>query len=215
MVKKKTYTRALLALSVVIMIVWGLMGAGTSLAWFTDTDADINNVFHFADFDVLAEYRDKDGNWKDIEAETEIFDRNALYEPGYTQVIYLRVTNKGDVPFDFKTAVVVKDYSEPINVLGQKFHLQDYLTFGLTPAVGSEQEMDALVADRVSANAYATMDLGNYATEVAELDDGQTVYMALVVHMPEDVGNVANYTGDTVPEVFLGLIVTAMQQTKN
>ena len=42
--------RALLALSVVIMILWGLMGAGTSLAWFTDTDADINNVFHFADF---------------------------------------------------------------------------------------------------------------------------------------------------------------------
>ena len=214
MAKRKNYTRALLVLSAVIMVVWGLMGAGTSLAWFTDTDEVVENVFHFADFEVQAEYRDKNGTWKSIEGDTAIFDKDALYEPGYTEVIYLRVTNKGDVPFDFKTAVMVTDYSEPTNIFGQRFHLQDYLSFGLTPPVSSEKEMDALVADRELAMAYATMELSNYAIEVAELDDGQTVYMALVVHMPKEVGNAANYIGDTVPKVFLGLIVTATQQTK-
>ena len=36
--------------------------------------------------------------------------------------------------------------------------------------------------------------------------------MALIVRMPEDVTNMANYRGDVIPRVELGLIVTATQQ---
>ena len=140
-----------------------------------------------------------------------MFDEEALYEPGYTQVVYLRVQNRGTVPFDFKTAVTVVDYTEPTHVFGQKFHLQDYLKFGLATA-STEAQMDALVADRTVAAELAKDKLSNYATEVAQLDAGQTVYMVLVVRMPEAVGNVANYRGDTVPKVELGIIVKAEQQ---
>ena len=38
---------------------------------------------------------------------------------------------------------------------------------------------------------------------------------ALIVRMPEEVGNVANYRGDTVPEVDLGITVKADQIKKN
>ena len=208
----KKYTRLALVVSVVLMIVWSIMGTGTSLAWFTDTDEEVRNIFHFADFEVDVEYRTEEGDWKSIEGETEIFDKNALYEPGYVQVVYLRVTNKGDVPFDFKTAVAVTDYSEPINVFGQKFHLQDHLRFGLTHAVATEAEMDELVRTRAMAAAYADGKLSDYAPVVAELDAGKTVYMALVLRMPEEVDNVANYWGDTAPWLELGIIVTATQQ---
>lgn len=209
---KKTYTRVALILSIVIMVTWALMGTGTSLAWFTDTDEEVKNIFHFADFDLEVKYRTEDGQWKTIEGATELFNDEALYEPGYTQVVYLQVTNKGDVPFDFKTAVSVTDYTEATNVFGQKFHLQDYLRFGLTPAVGTEAEMDAMVDNRASAKAYATVPLSNYATDAAPLAAGDMVYMALVVQMPEDVDNVANYRGAVIPRVELGLIVTATQQ---
>ena len=39
-------------------------------------------------------------------------------------------------------------------------------------------------------------------------------YAALIIYMPEEVGNVANYRGDTVPEVELGITVKA-EQIKN
>lgn len=208
----KKYTRAALALSVALMIAWSIMGTGTSLAWFTDTDEEVKNIFHFADFEVLAEYRTGDGEWKTIDGETAIFDDQALYEPGYVQVVYLRVTNKGDVPFDFKTAVSVTDYTEATNVFGQKFHLQDHLRFGLTKAVSTEEEMDELVKTRALAVGYADGKISDYAPEAASLNDGETVYMALVLRMPEEVDNVANYWGETIPRVELGLIVSATQQ---
>ena len=48
MIKNK-YSRVAMAISIVVLILWSIMGTGTSLAWFTDTDEEINNIFHFAD----------------------------------------------------------------------------------------------------------------------------------------------------------------------
>ncbi|MBQ8202988.1 MAG: hypothetical protein IJZ75_01750 [Clostridia bacterium] len=58
------------------------------------------------------------------------------------------------------------------------------------------------------------MKLSNYATDEASLEAGKTVYMAIVVHMPEGIGNEANYRGDEIPKVELGIIATATQQTE-
>ena len=147
-----------------------------------------------------------------MEQNTKIFDDKALYEPGYTQVVYLKIENKGTVPFDFKTAVSVTDYTLATNVFGQSFQLQDYLKFGLATANG-EEELYKKVATRELAKELAVMPLSNYSTETASLKAKGTVYMALVVRMPENVGNIANYREDMIPRVELGLIVTATQKT--
>ena len=86
------------------------------------------------------------------------------------------------------------------------------MKFGLTFA-DTEQAMDNKVATRELAKALATMKLNSYATDEAALGAGETVYMALVVRMPEEVANEANYRGVTVPKVELGIIVNATQQT--
>lgn len=205
------YKKIALSVSLVLLLLWGCLGAGASLAWFVDTDEEVKNVFHFAEFDLEVSHRLEDGTWETVGQETKIFDDEALYEPGYTQVVYLKIENKGTVPFDFKTAVTVTDYTLATNVFGQSFQLQDYLKFGLTTA-DTEEALQAKVADRNLANKVATMPLSNYATEVASLDAKGTVYMAIVVRMPEDVSNAANYRGDVIPRVNLGLIVTATQQ---
>ena len=189
-----------------------MLGAGTSLAWFTDTTPAIKNVFHFADFHLTVSHRLDDGTWEEVKGDTRVFDDEAFYEPNYVQVVYLRVENNGTVPFDFQTAVSVTDYTPSVNVFGQAFNLQDYLRFGVASA-STEAELTALIADREQAIALADMPLNNYSADTATLAAGSTAYLALIVRMPEDVGNVANYRGEVQPKVELGVIVNATQIT--
>lgn len=208
--KKRIYKQIALALSLCALIVWCILGTGASLAWFTDTSPEINNIFHFAEFDLVVSHRLTDGKWEEVDSQTKIFDEEALYEPGYVQVVYLKVENKGTIPFEFYTAVNVNGCIEATNVFGQRFMLQDYLKFGITTA-DSEDAMKNSVHDRNAAVKLADMPLHNYDTETAVLNPGATKYIALIVRMPEEVGNVANYRGDTVPKVELGITVKADQ----
>ena len=212
--KKRIYKQIALALSLCALIVWCILGTGASLAWFTDTSPEINNIFHFAEFDLVVSHRLTDGKWEEVDSQTKIFDEEALYEPGYVQVVYLKVENKGTIPFEFYTAVNVNGCIEATNVFGQRFMLQDYLKFGITTA-DSEDAMKNSVPDRNAAVKLADMPLHNYDTETAVLEPGATKYIALIVRMPDEVGNVANYRGDTVPEVDLGITVKADQIKKN
>ncbi len=209
--KKKPYKKIALALSLCAMLVWAILGTGASLAWFTDTSEEVTNIFHVADFELAVSHRLDDGTWEPIDGKTDIFDDEALYEPGYVQVVYLKVENKGDRAFDFYTAVSVTGSTTATNVFGQTFWLHEHLKFGVAVA-DSEEAMEQKVSTRAQANEIATMKLQNYDTDVAPLNPGETAYMALVVRMPEDVGNEANYQGDVIPKVELGIIVKADQQ---
>lgn len=212
--KKKPYKRIALALSLCALIVWAILGTGASLAWFTDTSPEINNIFHFADFELEVSHRLTDGTWEKVNSQTKIFDEEALYEPGYVQVVYLKIENKGDREFQFKTAVNVNGCIMATNVFGRQFMLQDYLKFGLVTA-DTEEDMKNSVPNRDKAVEIATSKLNNYySTDTAVLGAGQTSYVALIVRMPEEVDNVANYRGEIIPKVELGIIVTA-DQIKN
>ena len=208
---KKSYKKIALALSLCVLVVWALLGTGASLAWFSDVSNEIKNVFHVAEFDLEVSHRLEDGTYEVVDSQTKLFDDNALYEPGYVQVVVLKIENKGSVPFDFKTAVNVTDYTVATNLFGRQFNLQDYLRFGLVTA-DTEEELDDLIETRDLAKNVATMKLNKYATDLAELEEDGVVYMALIVRMPEEVDNEANYRGNTVPKVELGIIVSATQQ---
>lgn len=208
--KKTLYKRIALALSLCALLIWAILGTGASLAWFTDTSPEINNIFHFAEFDLVVSHRLTDGKWEEVDSQTKIFDEKALYEPGYVQVVYLKVENKGTLPFEFYTAVNVNGCIVATNVFGQEFMLQDHLKFGVTTA-DSEDAMKNSVPTRETAVEIADMPLHNYATETAILAPGKTKYIALIVRMPEEVGNVANYRGETIPKVNLGITVKADQ----
>ncbi len=210
--KKKPYKRIALALSLCLVVLWAVLGTGASLAWFTDTSHKVNNIFNFADFELEVSQRLSDGTWDPIDEETKIFNEEALYEPGYVQVIYLKVKNNGEVPFDFYTSVTINDYTTATNVFGQEFNLYEYLKFGVAVA-DSEADMDKAVETRALAKEIADMKLSNYDTETASLKSGETAYLALVVRMPEEVNNEANYRGDIVPMVELGAIFSATQKT--
>ena len=213
--KKRIYKQIALALSLCALIVWCILGTGASLAWFTDTSPEINNIFHFSEFDLVVSHRLNDGKWEEVDSKTKIFNEEALYEPGYVQVVYLKVENKGTVPFKFDTAVNVNGCIKATNVFGQPFMLQEYLKFGLATA-NTEEEMKNSIPDRDAAVEIANEPLHNYYKSGSfELAPGKTKYIALIVRMPEEVGNVANYRGDTIPEVDLGITVKADQIKNN
>ena len=87
------------------------------------------------------------------------------------------------------------------------------MKFGVVTA-DTEQEMKDSVPDRQTAVEIADMPLHNYDTTTAILAPGETSYLALIVRMPEEVDNVANYRGNDIPKVELGITVKA-DQIKN
>ncbi len=211
--KKKIYRKIALTLSLFLLLIWAILGTGASLAWFTDTTEDLTNIFHFADFKLEVSHRLENGTWETIDGKTDIFDKEALYEPGYVQVVYLKVENLGDVPFNFHTAVSVNDFTPGINVYGNTFHLQNYLKFGIAIA-NTEADMENAVKTRDFARKIATSDLCDYAPKTATLPSKGVTYLALVLYMPEEVHNVANYQENKMPTVELGIIVKAEQLKK-
>ena len=211
--ERKRNRRLGLMLSLCFLIIWASLGTSASLAWFADTSPEVNNIFNFADFGVEVSHRLTDGTWEKVDSKTKLFDEKALYEPGYTQVVYLKVDNKGSVPFYYKTAVIVNGVDIATNVYGRELDLQKYLKFGLV-ATDSEENMKRSVEDREKAKNIAVTPLNDYTTDKARLENGETAYIALVVRMPEEVTNVANYRLDKIPEVRLGVVVTAEQIKK-
>lgn len=213
-IKKAPYKKIALILSLIAIIVWAILGTGASLAWFTDTSPEINNIFHFAEFNLDVFYQTPDGSWKEIDGQTDIFNKNALYEPGYIQIVNLRIDNTGTVEFGYNAAVNVNGFTLASNVFGQQFNLQDYLKFGIV-TYKNKNDMENNYPDRETANKIANKKLNNYFKSENEiLGAGESAYLSLIVRMPEDVGNVANYRGNTQPTVELGIIVTA-EQIKN
>ena len=155
-------------------------------------------------------YQLTDGNWELVDSQTKLFDEEALFEPGYAQVVYLKIVNNGDREFKFDTTVTVTGYTQATNVFGEKFKLQEYLRFGMITAT-TVQQMKNSIPDRDAAAQIATLELDQETSESMILQPNGEAYVALVVRLPEAVGNVANYRGDTQPKVELGIIVNAQQ----
>lgn len=214
----KPYKKIALVLSLCTLIIWGILGTGASLAWFTDTSPEINNIFHFAEFDVKVSHYIGEDEWEYIDGKTDVFNDEALYEPGYVQVVYLKVENKGTVPFNFYTAVNVNGCIEATNIFGNSFMLQDYLKFGIITDITKQDIINGTLEREIAKDASKTLvkdiaetPLHNYDTDSATLQPKQEAFLALIIRMPEEVGNVANYRGDTIPKVELGITVKADQ----
>lgn len=203
-----------LILSVCMLIMWAVMGTGTTIAWFTDTTPAVKNTFliGYLDLDVYFK-NDVVTEYTPVDSETPVFNDEALYEPGYTQVVYLRIENNGEIDFNYKLSVIRNSYQDSINTLGTTLHLPKYLRFGVVFGE-SEPELNRKVAQALTEKE--TMEellLNQYSKPDTEaIEVGGERYAALIVFMPEEVGNEANYmAGAKVPMVELGLTVYAQQ----
>lgn len=213
--KRRIFTKTALALSVCLMIIWCILGTGSSIAWFVDESPEIRNNFNFAEFKLVVSHKTENG-YEEVKSNTKIFDDEALYEPGYVQVVYLKIENKGTVGFNYDLAVVpnLQTIVRAKNVYGQDIYLPEFLQFGVVFA-DTEAELTQKLANRSLAEQQATNALSSYTSEPGNLQAEGEAFAAVIVRMSKEVGNVANYRGNTPPSIELGITVQAMQEGKN
>lgn len=217
--QRKKWTKAALAFSTFLFVLWWALGTGATLAWFSDVDTVRNEIqIGLLDLDVYFKHDAEVEYTKKLQSSTEVFSDQALYEPGYTQVVYFKIVNNGNVDFDYKLSVKIHGESEAVNVYGQKFYLSNYLCFGVVFG-DTEDAVRELVKDRLAARNQANMkplqtwSEPGHATLAAKTDPNQNAahYAALILYMPEETDNVANYRGSMIPEIKLGIMVNAQQ----
>ena len=219
--KKIKWRKTALAFSAFLFVIWWALGTGATLAWFSDADT-VRNEFRIGLLDLDVSYKnDIVTEYTPLKGATKVFNDRALYEPGYTQVVYLKIDNNGDVDFNYKVSVTVQDFTTGKNAWGEDIYLPNYLRYGVVFAE-SEEELEELVKDRLHARDHATEDWGALGTwskespythlvQKKQEDPEYAHYAALILYMPEEVGNAANYVGMTVPQVDLGITVFAQQ----
>lgn len=225
--KNRRFTKIAFALSICLLILWGILGTGTSIAWFMDETPELVNTFDFGELDLEVYYKVTNtqgaSEWVKMDEKTKVFDEEALYEPGYTQVVYLKIVNEGDVEFDYKLSVNMNDFVPGVNEAGQPIYLPNYLKFGAV--IAEDEETLSREVARATASKYLDdgdkptaemLPLNTYSSNIGQLeiepDDEKVDYAALILYMPEEIGNEANYRGTDIPTVELGVTVFASQR---
>lgn len=201
----KRSTKRALALSFVSLLLCVSMFVGTTFAWFTDSVTSANNVIKSGNLDIELEYWNGT-KWVDVAGKSDILT-NLLWEPGVTEVAYLRVANAGSLALKYQLGINIVKETAGVNKDGNPFLLSDYIQFGVVEGMQpSYESREAAVADVTNAKKISA----GY-TKAASMTAGQELYLALVVWMPETVGNEANHNGETVPQIDLGINVLATQ----
>lgn len=212
--KKRKYTKFAFMISICLLILWGVLGAQSTIAWFKDETPVAKNTFDIQQMD-LAVYHKVGDSWEEVDEDTELFDREAIYEPGYTQVVYLKIENRGEVDFDYRLSVDMISYVPGESVLGNPIYLPNYLKFGAIVR-DNEPQLTRDLARTMATEDIKMLPLNTYSSEKGELDadkdkDSEN-FAAIVIYMPEHIGNEANYRGNVVPEIQLGITVKASQR---
>lgn len=95
---KKNSAKRSLAVSILALVLCFTMLLGTTYAWFTDSVTSAGNIIKSGKLDATMHYSDKlltanSTEWQDAENSAVFTYDN--WEPGYTDVKYIKVTNAG------------------------------------------------------------------------------------------------------------------------
>lgn len=211
-------TKRALLTSVLAIVLCLVMLMGSTFAWFTDTASTGVNKIVSGNLDVGLQYwgdgEDGAKTWLNAENAKDLFDENAVWEPGYTQIIYLKVKNNGNLALNYSMQITPVHETVGVNVNGDEFKLSDYIQFGWAELTAAEDGTFTPFADRTEARTavgtgvHLGESLHRQAAEPMAASAEELV--ALVAWMPEDVGNEANY-GTAQPTIELTLKVLATQ----
>ena len=234
------FTKRAVVISIIAVLMCCSLLIGGTFAWFTDTATTGINTIESGNLDIELYYVTQsdiidgtvaDSAWKPVSADESVFNPSALWEPGYTEVVYFKVVNKGNLALKYRMGVEIYNELPSINKYGAQFFLSDYIMAWRADGA----DFDSVYVDnRENAQKiWGMWDAGtalNVAVEGAFngleategsslnasqwLEAGETFYTGLYLYMPETVGNEANYlTGENAPLIELGVYVTATQYT--
>ena len=211
---KKATKRALLT-SIMALVMCVVMLVGTTFAWFTDTASTGVNKIQAGNLDVKLMYSTDMQTWKEATEQTKLFSDNALWEPGYTQVVYLKVVNAGNLALKYE-AGFSKNYTSNRgkNVNGDWYRVDNYLKIGTaetTTKFENREDVWSAIAATEKTLAKDVMLTDGWIT----LKAGESSKpFAVAIYMPTSVGNEANASRLRASSVSgLGIEVRATQAT--
>ena len=210
MTSSKSTKRALVSSALAIFMCVTML-IGTTFAWFTDSASTGVNKIQAGNLKMEVSYKNtSDGEFTVLNESTNVFKQDTLWEPGHVEYAVLNVKNIGTLALKYKLGINIAGETGSTNVLGNEFKLSDYIKFGVVDEDLSGKTRDEMVAAVTDSKLIKE----GYSKEshLDTTDANETV--TLVVWMPTDVGNKANYkVGAAVPEINLGINVAATQYT--
>lgn len=231
MTNSKTTKRALFS-SVVALLLCFTMLLGTTFAWFTDSAVSGNNIIKTGNLDMKLSWRpygaDHAEEWAEVTENTVLFGKDALYEPGYTEAVWLKVENLGSLAFRYDLAINVANEKQGTNKAGEKFCLSDHLEVKYMTTTSTDMESDYYTTreslDSFAFGAAANSGVASLSDDIAVIKNGvafsasdatngaySSAYVLVVISMPTTVGNEANHNGSDIPQIDFSLTALATQ----
>ena len=214
MTSSKSTKRALISSTLALLMCVAML-IGTTFAWFTDTASTAVNKIQAGNLDVKLMYSTDMQTWKEATDQTKLFDDNALWEPGYTQVVYLKIVNAGNLALKYE-AGFSKNYTSNRgkNVNGDWYRVDNYLKIGTaetTTKFANREDVWSAIAATEKTLAKDVMLTDGWITLKAGESSNP---FAVAIYMPTSVGNEANASRFRPSSVSgLGIEVRATQAT--
>ena len=223
---KSNLTKKALISSVIALVLCATMLLGTTFAWFTDTVESSGNIIKSGDLEVKMYWADQlageQTEWVDVEeTDSAIFDYD-LWEPGYSQVRYVKIANTGNLALKYMLNIVpTGDTSALAEVIDVYFAKVDANFTAPTTFADVTADDGGLVKVGTLADLIADPDGAAYGVllpeegaesyneeEALELEaETGSVTVCLVLHMQESAGN--EYENMSIGSEFtLSLIAT-------
>lgn len=237
MTSSKSTKRALVSSALAIIMCVAML-VGATFAWFTDTASTAVNKIQAGNLDVKVEYAKEKMNddgtlageltdWTPIDNATNVFDPNALWEPGRTEYVVFRITNNGNLALKYKLSLETLAQKPGTNKANEQFYLADYLCASAKVNVGPGEigsGVSSLGAFMTKLNDLAVAGVQNVldpeyhpltdATVNGTLLPGKTNCVPMAIWMPTSVGNEANaISPDKAATIDFGINVVATQDT--
>ena len=212
MTSKKSTKRALIFSALAILMCTAML-VGTTFAWFTDTASTAVNKIQSGNLDVQLEYSKDFVEWKKVTDTTKVFEDSTLWEPGRTEIVYLRVKNAGTLALKYTLGIYNLYNSTGKNVLGNKYSLSDYVKLGTAEATAAYADRAAAIS-AVQDGAKTLNSIGDTGVIGTQLEATETKTYAMVLYMPTEVGNEANPKNNDpywAAKVSFGVSVNATQ----
>ena len=178
-------TKKSLFTSVLALFLCFSMLLGTTFAWFTDTVTSTNNKIVAGSLKVDLELFDKEtGTWESIKNSQKAIFSHKNWEPGYTEVKILRITNKGSLALKWDASII------PLDELTALADVIDVYVYSGKTAPNARPDRNNLEAEGyLKAGTLREFAEGLDTESASALLAGESDYLGIALKMRTEAGN--------------------------
>ena len=172
-----------LVLVLVLALAMSAVTGGT-IAWFTDEVTSSSNKIASGNLDIVLEYKDAlTDNWTEVEDGSDPLFNYNLWEPGYTEYKYFRISNAGSLALKYRLHLNVDPSTE-----AQAFNLADVIDVYMLPVTTTEVTR-ADIAAATPVGVLSALSVENDGAAHGNMLAGEAAEFCIALKMQESAGN--------------------------